>query len=86
MLGSLVPKNCKFNVWMIIVESVKLDFLYKNFYSYEHSNQTARLCRTAKSHKFENLKDIIIANLKFRPIIRQTGTFKYNATKVMSII
>ena len=39
---------------------------------------------TAKSHKFENLNDITVDNLKFRPIIYQTGTYTYNAAKVIS--
>ena len=48
------------------------------------SNQPARLYGTAKTHKFETLQDIAVANLKFRPIIDQTGTFAYNAGKVIS--
>ena len=35
------------------------------------SNQLARLCGTAKTHKFETFKDITIANLKSGPIIDQ---------------
>ena len=67
------------------------DFLYRNFRNYERykdmkpdSNQLARLYGTAKTHKFESLEGIAIANLKFRPIIDQTGTFTYNAAKVIS--
>ena len=48
------------------------------------SNQPARLYGTVKTYKFEFLEDIIVANLKFRPIIDQTGTFTYNAAKVIS--
>ena len=48
------------------------------------SNQPAKLCGTAKTHKFENLKDITQQNLKYRPIIDQTGTFTYKAAKVIS--
>ena len=48
------------------------------------SNQLARLYGTAKTHKFETLEDITVANLKFRPIIDQTGTFIYNAANVIS--
>ena len=48
------------------------------------SNQSARLYETVKTHKFENLEDITLANLKFRPIINQIGTFTYNVTKVIS--
>ena len=46
------------------------------------SNQLANLYGTVVTHKFENLKDITVTNLKSRPIIDQTGTFKYNAAKV----
>ena len=66
------------------------DFLYRNFHNYEcckdvqlDSNQPARLNRTAKTHKFETLVDISEANQKFLPIIDQTGTFTYNAEKVI---
>ena len=47
-------------------------------------NQPARLYGTAKTHNFETLFDITVVYLKFRPIIDQTGTFMYNAAKVMS--
>ena len=67
------------------------DFLYRNFHNYERykdmkpdSNQPARLYGTAKTHKFETLEDITVANLKFRPIIDQTGTLTQNAAKVIS--
>ena len=64
---------------------------YRNFHNYERykdvqpdSNQLARLYETAKTHKLETLEGITVANLKFRPIIDQTGMFTYNATKVIS--
>ena len=67
------------------------DFLYGNSHNYERykdtqtdSNQSVRLYRTAKTHKFQTLENITVANLKFRPIIDQTGTFTYNAAKVIS--
>ena len=48
------------------------DFLYRNFHNHERyedmkpdSNQPARLYGTAKTHKFETLEDITVANLKF---------------------
>ena len=47
-------------------------------------NQTARLYGTVKTHNIETLEDITIMNLKFRPIINQTGTLTYNAAKVIS--
>ena len=48
------------------------------------SNQPARLFATAKTHKFDRFKDINIENLKLRPIIDQTGTATYNASKVVA--
>ena len=67
------------------------DFLYRNSHNYERhkdmkpdSNQPSRLYGTAKTHKFETLVDITVANLKFRPIIDQTGTLTYNSAKVIS--
>ena len=46
------------------------DFLYRNFHNYERykdiqtdNNQSARLYGTAKTHKFESLEDITVANL-----------------------
>ena len=67
------------------------DFLYRNFRNYERyedtkadSNQPACLYRTVKTHKFETLENITIANLKFQPIIFQDEAFTYNAAKVIS--
>ena len=67
------------------------DFLYRNFYTYEHyksmyphSNQPAKLYGTAKTHKFNNIQEINKEKLKFGPIINQTGTYSYNAAQVIS--
>ena len=67
------------------------DFLYRNFKNYKHydnmyphSNQPAKLYGTAKTHKFNNTNDITKDELKFRPIIDQTGTYTYNAAQVIS--
>ena len=67
------------------------DFLYRNFRNYERyedtkadSNQPPCLYRTVKTHKFETLENITIANLKFQPIIFQHEAFTYNAAKVIS--
>ena len=49
-----------------------------------YCNQPAHLHGTAKTHKFETLEDITVSNLKFQPIIDQTGMFTYNAAKVIS--
>ena len=47
------------------------------------SNQSAQLCGTAKTYKFTNIEEITIDNLKFHPIIAQTGTYTYNAAQVI---
>ena len=48
------------------------DFVYRNVRNYKpykdiqpDSNQPARLYGTAKTHKFKNLKEITLANMKF---------------------
>ena len=67
------------------------NFPSRNFHNYEHykdmqpdSNQPAYLYGTAKTQKFETLEDINVAKRKFQTIIDQTGTFTYNAAKVIS--
>ena len=37
-----------------------------------------------KTHKFENINDITIDNLKLRPIMDQTGTCYYRTGKVIA--
>ena len=56
-------------------------FLYRNFRKYKHyedilpkSNQSGQF-GTAKTHKFTNIDEISINNLKFRPTIAKTGTY-----------
>ena len=49
------------------------------------SNQLGSLYEKAKTHMFENLEDVSVGNLKFQPIIDQTGTFMYNAAKAISV-
>ena len=68
-------------------------FLYGNFKKYEHyekmlptSNQPGQLYGTAKTHKFGNIADITVDNLKFCPIIAQSGTYTYNAVQVIANI
>ena len=39
------------------------------------SHQPAHLFATAKTHKFKNIDNITIDNLKLRPIIDQIGTY-----------
>ena len=67
-------------------------FLYREFYGkYEHyekmlpkSNQLGQLYGTAKTHKFSSIDHITLENLKFRPIIIQSGTYTYNVAQVIS--
>ena len=67
------------------------DFLYRNLYQHEQyenmrpkSNQPGRFFATAKTHKFDSVNDITLDKLKLRPIIDQTGTYIYNASKVVA--
>ena len=67
------------------------NFLYRHFYKHEHyeemrprSNQPGRFFATAKMHKFESISDITLEQLKLRPIIDQTGTYIYKASKVVA--
>ena len=67
------------------------NFLYRHFYKTEYydkmrpiSNQPARFFATVKTHKFNKIEDINIQDLKLRQIIDQTGTYIYNASKVIA--
>ena len=51
---------------------------------YPHSNQPAKLYGTAKTHKFKDIKEVTKEQIKFRPIIDQTGTYTYGAAQVIS--
>ena len=48
------------------------------------SHQPARCFATAKTHKFENINDITVDDLKLRPIIDRTGTCYYKTGKVIA--
>ena len=48
------------------------------------SNQPGQLYGTAKTHKFDNTADIAVDNLKFCPIIAQSGTYTYNAVQAIA--
>ena len=39
---------------------------------------------TVKTHKFDSVNDTTLDKLKLRPIIDQTGTYIYNASKVVA--
>ena len=65
-------------------------FLYRNFKNHPScdnmrpkSNQPARLYATAKTQKCNNLDEVTVESLKFRPIVDQTGTATYDAAKVI---
>ena len=67
------------------------DFLYRHFYKTKHydrmrpvSNQPAQLFATDKTHKFDTIEDINAKDLKLRPIIDQTETYIYDASKVVA--
>ena len=40
--------------------------------------------RFDKCHKFDNVEDITLENLKFHPIIAQSGTYTYNTAQVIA--
>ena len=48
------------------------------------SNQLGRFFATAITHKFDSITDITLDQLKFRPIVDETGTYIYNASKVVA--
>ena len=87
---SLIKGTCIENIDNTLNELSRFkDFLYRNFYKNEDfkdqkldSIQQARLFRTDKTHHFGNQTDSTVANLKFKPIINQTGKFTYNAAIV----
>ena len=67
------------------------DFLRRNSKNYEKydkmrplANQPVKLFATAKTHKVNNIQDINVEELKFKPIIDQTETFTYNCSKVIA--
>ena len=67
------------------------DFLYCNLQKHEQyenihpkSNQPGRLFATARTRKFDSVNDITLDKLKLHPIIDQTGTYIYNASKVVA--
>ena len=45
------------------------------------SNQPGKLYGSAKTDKFNNTANITVDNIKFRPIIAQSGTYTYNAAQ-----
>ena len=51
--------------------------------NFQH-NQPAEIYVSVKTHKFSYVDSVNVNDLKFRPIIDQIGTMKYNAAKVAS--
>ena len=67
------------------------NFIYTNFKKHEKykemrptSSQPARLFTTGKTHKFTDIKQININDLKLRPIIDRTGTHLYDCSKIIA--
>ena len=48
------------------------------------SNQPGRRFATARTRKFDSVNDITLDKLKLHPFIDQTGTYIYNASKVVA--
>ena len=48
------------------------------------SNQPGQLYGAAKTHKFSSIEGITLENLKFHPMIAQSGTYTYNAAQVIA--
>ena len=96
-LQHMIDEGIQIGVYIVTedrtLEVLKLfrSFLYRNFKKYEHyekmlltSNQPGQLYGTAKTHKFDSTADIAVYNLKFRPVIVQSGTCTYNAAQVIA--
>ena len=96
-LQKMVEDGIKNGIYKVAEDNTLKDlklfnsFLYRNFRKYEHyeemlpkSNQPGQLYGTAETHKFTNVHEITIDNLKFRPIIAQTGTYTYNSVQVIA--
>ena len=67
------------------------NILYRNFKNYEHydkmfpsSNQPGQIYGTAKTHKFNEIKNIDMDSLNLRPIFSQVGTCTYSTAQVIS--
>ena len=60
---------------------------FKNNPSYEKirpkTNQSARLYATANTSNFNDIDKVIVEKLKFRPIVNQTDTGTYDATRII---
>ena len=73
-----IQEGCEFLLLTLISDFTFLDI------HFIVANQPVKLLATAKTHKFNNTEEINVEELKFRPIIDQTGTFTYNCSKVIA--
>ena len=78
---TILPDLKKFNNFLYRHFSKNHPELYKDMTAI--SSQPGQLYGTAKTHKFENLMEVSVETLKFRPIISQVGAQTYNAAKVI---
>ena len=67
------------------------NFIFRHLYKHKgckamlpRFNQSGRFLVTAKTHKFESTEGISLESLELHPIIAQTGTYIYNASKVVA--
>lgn len=85
MIHSGIIIDAYINYWQYVKRLQ--EFLYRNFKIMNVIKKCNLIViKTAKTHKFGNLEDIPVVNLKFRPIIDQAATFTYSAAKVISYI
>ena len=50
----------------------------------DHHAEQIELYRTANANKFNNIENIAVYNLKFRPVINQSGTCTNNAAHIIA--
>ena len=50
----------------------------------QHLTHLLNCTEPQKTHKFNDISEITVDNLKFRPIIAQPRTYTYNAAKIIS--
>ena len=96
-LNGMVNDGISKNIYKTCDDTIREDltsfqnFLHNHFRThkqynemYPRSNQPARLYATAKTHKFDSIEAVNIDELKFRPIMDNTGTMTYQTAKVIS--
>ena len=96
-LETMVNEGIKNGIYKETIDSTLHDrklfqnFIQRNIKDYKDyekrrpiSNRPARLYASAKTHKFNNINDVNLDQLKFRPIMDQTETYAYNAARIIS--